>query len=80
MKFCKNKTFCELDLGDYFFCRLRRAPRLTIQNDTLKEGTEKHLSAAGLSAGQIVCDIGCGNGVMLPYLAKAVGESAHWRG
>lgn len=53
------------------------APRLTIQNETLKEGTEKHLSAAGLSAGQIVCDVGCGNGVMLPYLAKTVGESGH---
>lgn len=53
------------------------APRLNIQNETLKEGSEKHLSAAGLSAGQIVWDIGCGNGVMLPYLAKTVGEFGH---
>lgn len=53
------------------------APRLTIQNETLKEGSEKHLSAAGLSVGQIVWDIGCGNGVMLPYLAKTVGEFGH---
>lgn len=53
------------------------APRLTIQNETLQEGTEKHLKVAGLSAGQIVYDIGCGNGVMLPFLAKAVGESGH---
>lgn len=53
------------------------AQRLTIQNETLKSDTEKHLRAAGLSAGQIVWDIGCGNGVMLPYLAKAVGGSGH---
>lgn len=53
------------------------APRLTIQNETLKKDTVKHLSAAGLSVGQIVWDIGCGNGVMLPFLAKTVGESGH---
>lgn len=53
------------------------AQRLTIQNETLKEDTKKHLREAGLSAGQIVWDIGCGNGVMLPYLAKTVGESGH---
>ena len=53
------------------------APRLTIQNETLKEDTKKHLKEAGLSAGQIVWDIGCGNGVMLPYLAKTVGEFGH---
>lgn len=53
------------------------ASRLTIQNETLKEDTEKHLKEAGLSAGQIVWDIGCGNGVMLPYLAKTVGEFGH---
>lgn len=53
------------------------AQRLTIQNETLKSDTEKHLKAAGLSAGQVVWDIGCGNGVMLPFLAKSVGESGH---
>ena len=51
--------------------------RLTIQNETLKKDTEIHLKAAGLSAGQTVWDIGCGNGVMLPYLAKTVGELGH---
>ncbi|MBA3813669.1 MAG: class I SAM-dependent methyltransferase [Alphaproteobacteria bacterium] len=53
------------------------AQRLDIQNAVLKEETENHLKAAGLSAGQIVWDIGCGNGVMLPFLAKTVGERGH---
>lgn len=50
------------------------AKRLNIQDDTLKTGTEKHLHEAGLSEGQTVCDVGCGPGTRLPFLARAVGE------
>jgi len=53
------------------------APRLNIQSETLKNDTELHLRAAGLSEGQRVCDIGCGPGGPLLYLAKTVGKSGH---
>ena len=40
-----------------------------------EENAEKALSLLGLTAGMIVCDLGCGNGYWTLPMAKAVGES-----
>lgn len=73
-----TKAYAMIDEDTYALAAgAKGAPRLTIQNETLKNDTEKHLDEAVLSAGQIVYDIGCGNGVMLPYLAKKVGKKGH---
>jgi len=53
------------------------AERLTEQNEFLKPLSIQHLKNAGLSKGQIVWDIGCGNGVMTKLLAKMVGKTGH---
>ncbi|MBX9785871.1 MAG: class I SAM-dependent methyltransferase [Alphaproteobacteria bacterium] len=53
------------------------AERLTEQNEFLKPFSIQHLKNAGLSKGQIVWDIGCGNGAMTEYLAEMVGETGH---
>ena len=47
--------------------------RLAIQSLMIQDITEVYLGKAGLKAGMIVCDIGCGNGVMTEYLARQVG-------
>lgn len=49
--------------------------RLDLQNGVLKEHTDKHIEKAGLSKGQTVWDVGCGNGAMTVKLAKKVGET-----
>lgn len=49
------------------------AKRLQAQHDFLREVSTAQLRRAGLRKGQIVCDMGCGVGVMTEYLAEIVG-------
>jgi ubiquinone/menaquinone biosynthesis C-methylase UbiE len=51
--------------------------RLELQNNLLQPHTDEHLREAGISKGQSVCDIGCGNGIMTEQLAKLVGPAGH---
>lgn len=56
---------------------LHDSKRLETQNQFLMEISTDHLKRAGLAKGQIVYDIGCGNGAMTEYLAKTVGSEGH---
>jgi ubiquinone/menaquinone biosynthesis C-methylase UbiE len=60
----KEKDTYALQTGE------KGAKRLTKQNKFLKEFSEEHLKKAGLSKGQTVVELGCGNAVMTPSLAK----------
>src|SRR3990167_7555643 len=51
--------------------------RLDLQNKMMSEEAYKQLEKAGLSEGQTVWDIGCGNGAMTVYLAQKVGKKGH---
>lgn len=51
--------------------------RLDIQDSLFRENACLHLERAGLTEGQTVWDIGCGNGAMTVYLAESVGEKGH---
>lgn len=51
--------------------------RLVLQDKLLREKSHHHLIEAGLSAGKVVFDIGCGNGMMTTFIAKSVGDSGH---
>jgi SAM-dependent methyltransferase len=53
------------------------AKRLNVQGNILQEKSEKHLQRAGLKPGQVVYDVGCGNGIMTNYMASVVGEAGH---
>lgn len=53
------------------------ASRLTTQDKLLRTRSYHHLNQAGLSEGKTVWDIGCGNGMMTVYIAKAVGPKGH---
>lgn len=48
-----------------------------MQQEFIAKDSYAHLENAGLSEGQIVWDIGCGNGCMTEYLAKKVGKQGH---
>jgi len=51
--------------------------RLDAQHKLMSELGYKQLEKAGLSEGQTVWDIGCGNGAMTVYLAQKVGNKGH---
>jgi len=51
------------------------AARLDFQNKFLHPKSAEHLARAGIRAGQVVLDIGCGNGSMTKYLAQIVGDT-----
>ncbi len=51
--------------------------RLDLQNKMMSEDAYRQLEKAGLSEGQTVWDIGCGNGAMTVYLAQKVGKKGH---
>ncbi len=55
----------------------KRARVQNMQQQLLAEDSYAHLENAGLSEGQIVWDIRCGNGCMTEYLAKKVGKQGH---
>jgi len=53
------------------------AKRLDLQDRLFSKSSHQHLAKAGLAKGKIICDIGCGSGIMTEYLAKEVGEAGH---
>ncbi|HBN22691.1 MAG TPA: hypothetical protein DD412_05580 [Holosporales bacterium] len=53
------------------------AKALELQQSMMSQESCTLLERAGLKDGQVVWDIGCGNGTMIPYLAKKVGPTGH---
>lgn len=53
------------------------ATRLELQDRLFGENSHEHLLKAGIARGQVVYDIGCGNGMMTSFIAKTVGDSGH---
>jgi SAM-dependent methyltransferase len=56
---------------------LQDSKRLDIQHRFLMEISVDHLERAGFKKGQVVYDIGCGNGAMTEYLAETVDPKGH---
>ncbi|GEM_PF-1158742 len=50
---------------------------LAVQQKFLDRWAHKHLQEAGLKAGMVTYDVGCGDGTMTIYLARHVGSSGH---
>jgi SAM-dependent methyltransferase len=53
------------------------ALRLDMQSEYAHKESCDHLAKAGLKEGQVVYDIGCGNGYMTRYMASIVGPTGH---
>lgn len=53
------------------------AKALDIQQEYIAKGSYDLLQKAGLKAGMVVYDIGCGSGAMTLYLAQQVGPKGH---
>ena len=53
------------------------AQALELQQQIFGQDSYDHLTKASLCMGQTVWDIGCGNGTMTEYLAKAIGRNGH---
>ena len=53
------------------------AKALELQQSLMSKESCALLEKAGLKEGQVIWDIGCGNGTMLPYLARKVGPTGH---
>jgi len=53
------------------------ATRLNMQGELMRVKSQEHLLKAGLTRGQVVYDVGCGNGIMTLFMASGVGTEGH---